>query len=115
MAGAATPGQSLWQYSQLPATWLPEVSTWVEHQGVASPSIVVQVLWIRLPNLNGKTQFPQFPVEGGGGGGGEGVVDPVVVDVVVLETGLGDGVGGFPDAAGQVFMFGSWESIQFLK
>jgi len=35
----------------------------VEHQGWASPSIVVQLSWILLPKMNGKTQFPQLPVE----------------------------------------------------
>ena len=35
----------------------------MEHQGWASPSIVVQLSWILLPKMNGKTQFPQLPVE----------------------------------------------------
>ena len=35
----------------------------MEHQGWASPSMVVQLSWILLPKMNGKTQFPQLPVE----------------------------------------------------
>ena len=37
----------------------------MEHQGWASPSIVVQLSWILLPKMNGKIQFPQMPVEAG--------------------------------------------------
>ena len=33
--------------------------TLVEHQGVSSPSMVVHVVWIRRPKVNGNTQFPQ--------------------------------------------------------
>lgn len=60
------PGQELSvQYSQCPPplTWTPLESTLVEHQGWASPSIVVQLSWILLPKMNGKIQFPQLPVE----------------------------------------------------
>ena len=35
----------------------------MEHQGWASPSMVVQLSWILLPKMNGKIQFPQLPVE----------------------------------------------------
>ena len=31
----------------------------MEHQGCASPSIVVQVVWTRPAKVNGKTQLPQ--------------------------------------------------------
>ena len=37
----------------------------MEHQGCASPSMVVQLSWILLPKMNGKIQFPQLPVEAG--------------------------------------------------
>ena len=37
----------------------------MEHQGWASPSMVVQLSWILLPKMNGKIQFPQLPVEAG--------------------------------------------------
>ena len=33
----------------------------VAHQGVADPSIVVQVVWILPLYTKGKTQFPQVP------------------------------------------------------
>ena len=37
----------------------------MEHQGCASPSMVVQLSCILLPKMNGKIQFPQMPVEAG--------------------------------------------------
>ena len=64
ITGGLIPGQELLeQCSQCPPpdTWLPFSSTFVEHHGVESPSIVVQVSWILPPKTKGKTQFPQLP------------------------------------------------------
>ena len=61
ISGGVTPGQlSLVQYSQCPPpdTCTPLASTWVEHQGFGSPSMVVHVVWTRPPKVKGKTQLP---------------------------------------------------------
>ena len=62
ISGGFTPGQlSLVQYSQCPPpdTCTPLESTWVEHQGLGSPSMVVHVVWTRPAKVKGKTQLPQ--------------------------------------------------------
>ena len=52
------PGQEASQYPQAstPETWSPFSSTWVEHQGFVSPSMVVQPEMVSPPKLKGKTQ-----------------------------------------------------------
>ena len=121
ISGGFTPGQlSLVQYSQCPPpdTCTPLESTWVEHQGLGSPSMVVQVVWTRPAKVKGKTQLPQEPV----------VVVSGVIVVVVVDKDVG---GPDPDpppelvshvqdsgalvAGPQVFMSGIWESIQSRK
>ena len=65
MAGGLTPGQDgSSQYSQFPPplTWTPLSSTKVEHQGLASPSILVHVVCRRPAKVKGKTQLPQEPL-----------------------------------------------------
>ena len=70
MVGVVTPGQEASvQYSHFSVTMIPFAETSVAHQGVASPSIVVQVFWILPPKTpfktNGKTQLPQLLLDGG--------------------------------------------------
>ena len=54
--GGDTPGQSGSQYSHVPEK-TPFTSTSFGHQGVASPSIVVQELIVDPLKLKGKTQL----------------------------------------------------------
>jgi len=56
-------GQEASQYPQAPTpeTWSLLASVWVEHQGVVSPSMVVQLEWETPPKLNGKTQGEPAP------------------------------------------------------
>ena len=74
----------------------PVHSKEVEHQGVESPSIVVHLSCILFPYINGKTQFPQDPLEGVVEGDGVGV--GAGVGVVT-----GEGVVAEVDIGGQVF------------
>ena len=46
-----------WQYPQFPCTWSPLSSVLVEHQGVGSPSMVVQKENFSPLKMKGKTQF----------------------------------------------------------
>ena len=73
VVGGIMVGHSVPQYSQCPPpiTCSPFSSTRVEHQGVGSPSIVVQPVCSTFMNVNGKTQLPQEVLPG-----------PVVVVVV---------------------------------
>ena len=73
VVGGIMVGHSVPQYSQCPPpiTCTPFSSTRVEHQGVGSPSIVVQPVCSTFMNVNGKTQLPQ-----------EELPEPVVVVVV---------------------------------
>merc|ERR1719339_818467 len=52
------PGQEASQYPQAPTpeTWSLLASVWVEHQGVVSPSMVVQPEWRTPIKLKGKAQ-----------------------------------------------------------
>ena len=98
---------------------ITNMSTWVEHHGLGSPSMVVHVVCFRRPNVNGKTQFPQDPdpeaeVDGAGvvvvvGGGG--------VEVLVFEADSHGTAAASSVAEGglQVLMFVNWESSQSLK
>merc|ERR1719205_542306 len=53
-----SPGQEASQYPQapIPPTWSSLASVWVEHQGVVSPSMVVQPKWRTPMKLKGKAQ-----------------------------------------------------------
>ena len=56
-------GQAASQYPQAPLTWSSLASVWVEHQGLVSPSIVVQPEWETPMKLKGKTQADPDMVE----------------------------------------------------
>ena len=110
-----TPGQELSvQYSQFPCTWNPSESTFVEHQGLGSPSLVVH-LSDNLPlKINGKTQFPQPDVEfedGDVDGVGADVVDDVFVDTVEE----GEDVDAEESKGAHVFKSGICSSSQLTK
>ena len=92
ISGGDTPGQSGSQYSHVPEK-TPFSSTSFGHQGVASPSIVVQVVWTLPLKMKGKTQFPQPIVVGAGDGAGDGRGDG---------TGDGTGDGDGADVSPQV-------------
>ena len=79
VVGGIMVGHSVPQYSQCPPpiTCSPFSSTRVEHQGVGSPSIVVQPVCSTFMNVNGKTQLPQEELP-------ESVVVVVGPDVVVV-------------------------------
>ena len=66
----------------------PESSTSVTHQGLLSPSIVVQMSCCLFEYKKGKIQFPQLPLEGDDDDG------------LGLGDGDGDGVEGYEDVDG---------------